>query len=206
MIPKGFFIRASKQFSHCFSLSIFPSFSFFLHFLVLFLRFILCLEFLSAIHSILFTAFFFCFYSQFCFICRVHHKTVFITFFVISMSTDYYFPLMSVQSQLIQTREIDVLAGFWRYMILKSHLFDTYCNELWFSKNIYRNHGYVQASTRKKPINKDLFLVKDNWDINVIISQNFIVPSEWNEKNCNWITGISQRYEILVIKITRTHI
>lgn len=151
-------------------------------------------------------SFFFCFYSQFCFICRVHHKTIFITFFVISMSTDYYFPLMSVQSQLIQTPEIDVLAGFWRYMILKSHPFDTYCNELWFSKNIYRNHGYVQASTRKKPINKDLFLVKDNWDINVIISQNFIVPSEWNEKNCNWITGISQRYEILVIKITRTHV
>lgn len=90
---------------------------------------------------------------------------------------------MSVQSQLIQTPEIDVLAGFWRYMLLKSHLFDTYCNELWFSKNIYRNHGHVQASTKKKtPINKDLFLVKDNWDINVIISQNFIVPSEWMKK------------------------
>lgn len=44
---------------------------------------------------------------------------------------------------------------------------------------VYRNRGYVQASTKKKnPINKDLFLVKDNWDINVIISQNFIVPSE----------------------------
>lgn len=123
--------------------------------------------------------FFFCFYSQFCFICRVHHKTIFITFFVISMSTDYYFPLMSVQSQLIQTREIDVLAGFWRYMILKSHPFDTYYNELWFSKNIYRNRGYVQASTKKNPLNKDLFLVKDNWDINVIISQNVIDRSQW---------------------------
>lgn len=137
-----------------------PLFLFLSLFFVLFLRFILCLEFLSAIHSILFTAFFFCFYSQFCFICRVHHKTIFITFFVISMSTDYYFPLMSVQSQLIHTPEIDVLAGFWRYMILKSHLFDTYCNELWFSKNIYSNHGYVQASTKKNPSTKTYFLLK----------------------------------------------
>lgn len=103
---------------------------------------------------------FFCFYSQFCFICRVHHKTIFITFFVISMSTDYYFPLMSVQSQLIQTPEIDVLAGFWIYMILKSHLFDTYCNELWFSKNIYRTRGYVQASTKITPSPKTYFLLK----------------------------------------------
>lgn len=161
MIPKGFFIRASKQFFPLlFSLHL-PLFLFLSPFFVLFLRFILCLEFLSAIHSILFTAFLFCFYSQFCFICRVHHKTIFITFFVISMSTDYYFPLMSVQSQLIQTPEIDVLAGFWRYMILKSHPFDTYYNELWFSKNIYRNHGYVQASTKKKnPSTKTYFLLK----------------------------------------------
>lgn len=104
--------------------------------------------------------FFFCFYSQFCFICRVHHKTVFITFFVISMSTDYYFPLMSVQSQLIQTPEIDVLAGFWRYMILKSHLFDTYCNELWFSKNIYRIMVMYRRRPKKNPSTKTYFLLK----------------------------------------------
>lgn len=104
--------------------------------------------------------FFFGFYSQFCFICRVHHKTIFITFFVISMSTDYYFPLMSVQRQLINTPKIDVLAGFWRYMILKSHLFDTYCNELWFSKNKYITRGYVQASTKITPSTKTYFLLK----------------------------------------------
>lgn len=156
---RGFFIRASKQFPHCFSLSIFPSFFFFLHFLFCFWDSSYAWNFYQlSIQSYL--RHFFFFYSQFCFICRVHHKTIFITFFVISMSTDYYFPLMSVQSQLIQTPEIDVLAGFWRYMILKSHLFDTYCNELWFSKNIYRTRGYVQASTKITPSPKTYFLLK----------------------------------------------